>query len=66
MDLPALGMLRKLHATLAGQGIRLAITGAHGNLRDLLRRDGFAEVVGGIARGTTLEIVLDEAADARP
>ncbi|PWS35197.1 DNA repair protein [Falsiroseomonas bella] len=65
MDLSALGMLRKLHATLAGQGIRFVITGAHGRVRDLLRRDGFADVVGGISRATTLAAVLEEAEGAR-
>jgi hypothetical protein len=54
-------MLRKLHANLAGQGVRLAVTGAHGRVRDLLRRDGFADLVGGISRATTLDAVLAEA-----
>jgi high affinity sulfate transporter 1 len=61
LDLSALGMLRKLHANLAGQGVRLAVTGAHGRVRDLLRRDGFADLVGGISRATTLDAVLAEA-----
>ena len=58
LDLAAVGMLRKLHATLKGQGIRLAIAGPHGEVRDLLRREGFAELIGGIARITTLEAIL--------
>ena len=58
LDLAAVRMLRKLHATLAGQGIRLAIAGPHGEVRDLLRREGFAELVGGIGRITTLEAIL--------
>jgi high affinity sulfate transporter 1 len=61
LDLPALAMLRRLHAGLAEQGIRLAVAGAHGRVRDLLRRDGFADLVGGVARETTLEAVLAEA-----
>lgn len=61
MDLSALGMLRKLQAGLAGQGIRFVVTGAHGRVRDLLRRDGFADLVGGISRATTLETVVAEA-----
>ena len=66
MDLSALAMLRKLHAVLAAQGIRFVIAGAHGAVRDLLRRDGFADLVGGIARETTIEAVLNEAAEGRP
>ncbi|WP_198377395.1 SulP family inorganic anion transporter [Neoroseomonas rubea] len=62
MDLPAVAMLRKLHAALAAQGIRLLATGAHGGVRDLLRRDGVAELLGGIGRDLTLEAVLDDAA----
>ena len=58
LDLAAVGMLRKLHATLEGQGVRLAIAGPHGEVRDLLRREGFAELIGGIERITTLEAVL--------
>ncbi len=58
LDLAAIGMLRKLHATLEGQGIRLAVAGPHGEVRDLLRREGFAELVGGIARIGTLEAIL--------
>lgn len=66
MDLPALGMLRKLHDTLGAQGIRFVIAGAHGGVRDLLRRDGFADVVGGISRRATIEAVLDEAEGGAP
>jgi high affinity sulfate transporter 1 len=62
MDLPAVAMLRKLHATLSGQGIRLVVTGAHGGVRDLLRRDGLAALVGGVERSATLEAVLKEVA----
>ena len=62
MDLAAAEMLRKLHAALAAQGIRLVATGAHGGVRDLLRRDGVAELLGGVDRTMTLETVVDEAA----
>src|SRR5215204_116666 len=62
LDLAAVGMLRKLHATLEGQGIRLTVAGPHGEVRDLLRREGFADVLGGIARIATLEAILTEAA----
>lgn len=66
MDLSALGMLRKLHASLAGRDIRFAITGAHGRIRDLLRRDGFAEEVGGVSRFATIEAVLQDAEGTPP
>jgi MFS superfamily sulfate permease-like transporter len=62
LDLAAVGMLRKLHATLEGQRIRLAVAGPHGEVRDLLRREGFADLVGGVARITTLESILTEVA----
>lgn len=62
LDLAAVGMLRKLHATLEGKRIRLAVVGPHGEVRDLLRREGFADLVGGVARITTLESILTEAA----
>ncbi len=58
LDLAATTMLRKLHAEVERRGGRLAVTGAHGAVRDLLRREGFADQVGGIDRGTTLETVL--------
>lgn len=61
LDLAAVGMLRKLHATLSAQGIRLAVVGPHGGVRDLLRREGFAELVGGIDRAVTLVSILAEA-----
>lgn len=62
LDLAATAMLRKLHAEVDRRGARLAVTGAHGAVRDLLRREGFADQVGGIDRGTTLEAVLAAAA----
>ena len=58
LDLAAVQMLRKLHATLEGQSVRLACRGPHGEVQDLLRREGFTELVGGIARVTTLEAIL--------
>lgn len=58
MDLAGVQMLRKLHATLATDGIHLAVTGSHGQVRDLLRRDGFADIVGGIERDVTLDTIL--------
>lgn len=58
LDLAATTMLRKLHATLTVQGIRLALIGAHGRVRDLLRRDGLAGLIGGIERTATLDAVV--------
>lgn len=66
IDLAAADMLRKLLAVLDSQGIALAIAGAHGSLRDLLRRDGFAALVGGVERAVAVETLLAEgAADPR-
>lgn len=62
LDLAAAAMLRKLHAEVERRGARLAVTGAHGAVRDLLRREGFADQVGGINRDATLEAVLAKAA----
>jgi MFS superfamily sulfate permease-like transporter len=65
LDVTAIGMLRKLHAALARQGASLSLAGAHGRVRDLLRREGFADVVGDIGRAATLEAVLSAAADGK-
>ena len=61
LDLAAVGMLRKLHAMLESRGIRLGVVGPHGAVRDLLRREGFADLVGGVERMLTLQILLSEA-----
>lgn len=58
LDLAAVGLLRKLHATAEGLGASLSVTGAHGRVRDLLRREGFADLVGDVGRASTLEAVL--------
>ena len=57
--------LRKLHAVLSSQGVELAIVGPHGEVRDLLRRDGISQLVGGVDRDVTLDTVL-AAAEQRP
>jgi MFS superfamily sulfate permease-like transporter len=62
IDLAAAAMLCKLHGLLAEQGVSLVATGAHGGVRDLLRRDGVAELLGGVDRAMTLEAVLGEGA----
>lgn len=61
LDLAAVAMLRKLHAAAERQDARLAVVGAHGGVRDLLRREGFAALVGGVERGATVEGVLRQA-----
>ena len=66
IDLAATAMLRKLHAEVERRGARLAVIGAHGAVRDLLRREGFADLVGDIGRASTLEAVLDNTPAMRP
>lgn len=61
MDLAGVGMLRKLQSVLAAQNIRFAIAGSHGRVRDLLRREGLAESLGGVGRTETLEGVIAQA-----
>jgi SulP family sulfate permease len=62
MDVSGTRMMRKLHATLAAQGIRLVVVGARGRVRDLLRRDGVADLLGGIERDVSLEDLMAGAA----
>jgi high affinity sulfate transporter 1 len=62
MDLAGTRMLRKLQETLATRGIALRIVGARGRVRDLLRRDGVAELVGGVSRDGSLDSALADAA----
>ncbi|WP_270935306.1 SulP family inorganic anion transporter [Falsiroseomonas oryzae] len=61
MDLAGARMLAKLQEVLAARGIGFRIAGAHGRVRDLLRRTGFAEALGGVGREVTLEAVIEEA-----
>jgi SulP family sulfate permease len=61
MDLAGVRMLRKLQSVCTAQGIRFAVAGPHGRVRDLLRREGFAEVLGGITRFETLDAVIAKA-----
>lgn len=60
MDLAGVRMLRKLQSVFAARGIRFDIAGPHGRVRDLLRREGFAEVIGGVTR-ETLDAVIARA-----
>ena len=61
LDLAAVRMLRKLHAMVESRGMRLGVVGPHGAVRDLLRREGFADLVGGVERMLTLQSILSEA-----
>ncbi|WP_291297561.1 SulP family inorganic anion transporter [Elioraea sp.] len=66
MDMAGAGMLRKLHEVLARRDIRFAIVEARGRVRDLLRREGLADQMGGIDRGMTLQAIAAEHAGAPP
>lgn len=56
-DLAAARMLRKLHGILAARGVELRVVGARGRVRDLLRREGVADLVG-VDRSVTLDDLL--------
>ncbi len=60
IDLAGCRMLHQLYDELASRGIKLAIVGAHGRLRDMLRADGVGAKVGGLGRAVTLISVLSE------
>jgi sulfate permease, SulP family len=64
IDLAGSRMLRHLHDELAPRGIALRIVGAHGSVRDLLRADGVADLVGGLHRFTNLDDLLQNAQDS--
>lgn len=59
MDLAGADTLRKLHETFAAQGVRLWLVGAHARVRDLLRKEGIAETVGGVEREITLASAVE-------
>jgi hypothetical protein len=44
----------------------LTITGAHGQVRDLLRAEGLDEKIQGIARGRSLENELSAGSESTP
>lgn len=66
MDLSAARMLHKLHGTLAARGIGLQVLNARGRVRDLLRREGAAELFGGLDRSAALDDVVARAGLDRP
>jgi MFS superfamily sulfate permease-like transporter len=63
IDLAGSRMLRQLHSELARRGAALRIVGARGRVRDLLRADGVADLVGGLRRLATVDGLLGEAHD---
>ncbi len=66
MDLAGARMLAELSESLKDRGIELTITGAHGQVRDLLRAEGLDDKIPGIARGRSLESELRARSDAAP
>lgn len=66
IDLAGCRMLHRLHDELASRGIKLAIVGAHGRLRDMLRADGVGGKVGGLGRAVTLISVIEDAKTDEP
>jgi SulP family sulfate permease len=63
MDLAGARMLGELSENLKDRGIGLTITGAHGQVRDLLRAEGLDDKIEGIVRGRSLESELRECSD---
>jgi SulP family sulfate permease len=63
MDLAGARMLAELSENLKDRGIGLTITGAHGQVRDLLRAEGLDDKIKGIIRGRSLEGELREYSD---
>jgi SulP family sulfate permease len=63
MDLAGARMLAELFENLKDRRIGLTITGAHGQVRDLLRAEGLDEKIQGIARGRSLESELRARSD---
>jgi sulfate permease, SulP family len=63
IDLAGSRMLRQLHSELARRAVALRIVGARGRVRDLLRADGVADLVGGLRRLATVDDLLGDAHD---
>jgi high affinity sulfate transporter 1 len=61
MDLAGAHMLNELNDELKARGIALQVVGAHSRLRDLLRADGLAGKVGGLARTISLDDAITAA-----
>jgi SulP family sulfate permease len=65
-DLAGARMLTELSESLKERGIELIITGAHGQVRDLLRAEGLDYKIHGISRGRSLESELRARSDVAP
>jgi sulfate permease, SulP family len=63
VDLAGARMVRHLHQELTSQGIELKLVGAHGDVRDLLRRDGLEELLGRIDRRLSLDTIMTRRED---
>ena len=66
MDLAGARMLVELSESLRDRGIELTVTGAHGQVRDLLRAEGLDTKIHGIARVRSLESELSARSDVTP
>ncbi|MCA3562585.1 MAG: SulP family inorganic anion transporter [Aestuariivirga sp.] len=66
IDLAGAAMLHRLAAALAERNIRLRIVDARAQVRELLRADGLADKVGGIARGEDAASVIEAEAARGP
>jgi MFS superfamily sulfate permease-like transporter len=62
VDLAGSRMLHTLHSELAARGAALRIIEARGEVRDLLRKDGLGDKVGGLERTVTLDSLLRSSA----
>lgn len=60
MDFSGVQALRRLHEALAARGVALRLVGAHGRVREVLKRDGLAALAGGGERTDTLEGFVEE------
>jgi sulfate permease, SulP family len=63
MDLAGAQMLAELSESLKDRGIELTISGAHGQVRDLLRAEGLDAKIHGIVRGRSLASELGARSD---
>lgn len=60
VDIAGARLMRRLHEELGAQGLEFKIVEAHGHIRDLLRAEGLADLVGSITRHQSLAEVMAE------
>jgi len=60
VDLAGAELIAELQRTMAARGIGLRLAEAHGELRDALRRIGFAQAAGALESGQTVEMILKQ------